>query len=200
MQPTSILAVFGWFTVAQAASLLEDNLNFGSPALNHESLKVNTDVVHERLRKRSLDESYLPTLHWTRQNYSGAVNFTHNVASGDPESDSVILWTRVAPSNNVSTDYPIAVSYALSTTRDFAHNVSAGNVYTTADVDYTVKVLATGLRPWTTYYYRFTSGNASSTIGRAKTLPPANWTGSANDTISFGVFSCSNYPFGHFNA
>ncbi len=52
--------------------------------------------------------------------------FYHGVASGDPTSSSVILWTRVTP----EVDGPIDVSWIISTNRDFSDTTSFG-VFTT---------------------------------------------------------------------
>ncbi|ORY76327.1 putative alkaline phosphatase [Protomyces lactucae-debilis] len=185
---------------AVAVSLL-DNLAFHSPSLLHPGLGHDVEALHERLVKRTLDEngdSYLPTLLNGNVNYTDAVNFTHGVASGDPDSNSIIFWTRIAPSVN-DTDAPIALRYEVSTSPNFTSIATNGSIYTTREVDYTAKVLAKSLKPWTWYYYRFKSGNATSPIGRSKTLPAANWTGEG-DSLKLNVFSCSNYPFGHFNA
>lgn len=77
--------------------------------------------------------------------------------------------------------------------------MSEGRAYTTSDIDYTVKVEAKGLAPFTTYYYRFNVCGSSnqSPIGRTKTSPTED-----DDTTQLGlaVFSCSNYPTGYFNA
>lgn len=183
---------------------LDDNLVFRSPAINHDWLTIDTDAIEDRLVKRSLTDSYLPSLRTTNVNYTKPVTFSHSVASGDPDSESVILWTRVIPTTEFNTESPIPVTYQVSESPDFSgaeqSYAANGSVYTTADVDYTVKVLATGLQPWTVYYYRFLSGNATSPVGRAKTLPDGNYTGTGNDAMKFAVFSCSNYPFGYFNA
>jgi hypothetical protein len=55
------------------------------------------------------------------------------------------------------------------------------------------------LKPYTTYYYQFNVCNSSnkSPVGRTKTTPHAN---DDITKVSLAVFSCSNYPFGFFNA
>lgn len=62
-----------------------------------------------------------------------------------------------------------------------------------------VKVEANNLEPYTTYYYQFNVCNSqnNSPVGRTKTTPRAN-----DDVTQIGlaVYSCSNYPFGFFNA
>lgn len=77
--------------------------------------------------------------------------------------------------------------------------VSHGKAYTTSDIDYTIKVEAKGLSPYTTYYYQFNVCDSAkkSPIGRTKTSPDED-----DDTTQLGlaIFSCSNYPNGYFNA
>ena len=77
----------------------------------------------------------------------------------------------------------------------FARIVARGEQQTGASRDFTVKVDVGGLEPGTTYYYRFEAAKAQSAIGRTRTLPAR---GVAR--IRLGVASCSNYPFGYFNA
>jgi alkaline phosphatase D len=127
-------------------------------------------------------------------NFDGATpvpaDFNHGVASGDPLNDRVILWTRVTP----STDGRILVRWEVATDAGFANKVAEGNGFTSADVDYTVKVDVEGLQPGTTYYYRFATINATSATGKTRTLPQG-----AVAAAAFAVVSCSNYPAGFFN-
>ncbi|MFN3435841.1 MAG: alkaline phosphatase D family protein, partial [Sphingomonas sp.] len=62
--------------------------------------------------------------------------------------------------------------------------------------DWTGKITVTGLQPGTRYFYRFVAPDGSfSPVGRTKTLP----LGSAA-RFGIAVFSCSNLPYGYFNA
>lgn len=121
----------------------------------------------------------------------GAV-FVHGVASGDPLSDRVMLWTRVtdpAQSSSVPVFWTVASDPQMNTV------IASGVGATNAARDYTFKVDVTGLSPATTYYYRFGALGQQSAIGRTKTLP----TGSPDD-LRFAVVSCSSFPHGFFNA
>ncbi len=120
------------------------------------------------------------------------VEFLHGVASGDPLSNSVILWTRVTPSDATA----VTVNWEISPNSDLSDPVNGGFIETSDEVDYTVKVDATGLEPDATYYYRFTVGDTQSTIGRTKTLPAA---GAAVSEARLVLLSCSNHPKGFFN-
>ncbi|TDF34879.1 alkaline phosphatase [Alteromonadaceae bacterium M269] len=121
------------------------------------------------------------------------VKFEHGVASGDPTQDAVILWTRVSPVDR-SFNKKLSVAWEVSTDKDFQQLVTNGETLIGSETDYTVKIDAVGLTAGTTYYYRFTSGNAQSDIGKTKTLP----SGSV-ESVKLAVFSCSNFPAGFFN-
>lgn len=124
-------------------------------------------------------------------NANTRVQFLHGVASGDPLSDRVIIWTRVTPDSAGS--YP--VQWQVATDKNFDQIVQSGTTQANGGADYTVKVDVTGLKPATTYYYRFMAGSATSTTGTTKTLPTGDVT-----QVKFAVISCSNFPAGYFHA
>jgi alkaline phosphatase D len=120
----------------------------------------------------------------------GGLVFRHGVASGDPLADRVVLWTRVTvPGTSATVAWRLARDPALSRV------VARGEAPTGASRDFTLKLDVTGLDPGTTYYYRFEAAGARSPVGRTRTLPAA-----AVSRVRLGVVSCSNYPFGYFNA
>jgi len=123
----------------------------------------------------------------------GARGFTHNVASGEPGSDSMLLWTRYVPSASVG---EARLDAELALDPDFTRVVSGGSVRTGAYRDWTAKLTVDGLQPRTTYWYRFIAPDGSkSPVGRTRTLPVG-----AVDRFGLGLFSCSNLPLGWFNA
>jgi len=117
-------------------------------------------------------------------------DFNHGVASGDPLTDRVIIWTRVTP----AIPGQVWIQWELASDAGFAAIVASGTGTTSADVDYTVKVDVEGLQPNTVYYYRFLTVNNTSTVGRTRTLPEG-----VIEAAAFAVVSCSNYPAGFFN-
>lgn len=122
-----------------------------------------------------------------------ATGFTHNVASGEPGPDSMLLWTRYLPP---ATDATIRLDAEVALDPNFTRIVSGGSVRTGPYRDWTAKITVDGLRPGTVYWYRFVAPDGSrSPVGRTKTLP-------VGPTQRFGlaVFSCSNFPIGWFNA
>ena len=125
------------------------------------------------------------------QTLSAARGFTHSVASGEPAADGMLLWTRY-----VGTGDSAKVRVELAESADFARVVAGGEMVTGPWRDWTAKISVDGLKPATRYHYRFVAADgAVSPVGRTKTLP----TGAA-PRFNLGVFSCSNMPFGHFNA
>ena len=127
--------------------------------------------------------------------------FQHGVASGDPYPTSVVLWTRVTPtpeSTPGSGNGPrVKVRWQVAADRRFREVVSTGTFTTGPARDHTVKLEATGLRPGTTYYYRFLHKGVASRVGRTRTAPARD---AHPENLRFGVVSCSNLPGGYFSA
>jgi alkaline phosphatase D len=116
--------------------------------------------------------------------------FVHGFASGDPQADSVVLWTRVSGFKN-----PVPVKWQLSTEADFTSVVAAGEYIADQAHDYTVKVVPDRLSSGTVYFYRFEVAGEMSVTCRTRTLPEG-----ATESVALAIVSCSNYPFGYFNA
>ena len=131
--------------------------------------------------------------------------FALGVAAGDPTPDGFVLWTRLAPDplsadpatpgglsvGNIGIGYEIATDPAL---RDI---VRRGSAIAEAAHAHSVHLEVSGLAPGRPYWYRFTSGNAQSRIGRAMTLPAL---GARVDKLRFAFVSCANYEIGYFSA
>jgi alkaline phosphatase D len=126
------------------------------------------------------------------QTLLGLTGFTHNVASGEPGPDSVLLWTRYVS----ATGEPSKIRVELSESRDFGKIVGGGQMVTGRWRDHTVKITVDGLAPGRTHFYRFIAPDGTvSPIGRTKTLP----VGKAAK-FNIAIFSCSNLGYGEFNA
>ncbi len=121
-----------------------------------------------------------------------SATFQHGVASGDPLAHRVILWTRVTPRRNRP---QVDVRWVVSTDPRCRRPVARGRFITTPQRDYTVKVDVSGLRPGTTYYYRFFTEGGRSPVGRTRTLPVGR-----TNHLRMAVVSCSNHAAGYFNA
>ena len=119
-----------------------------------------------------------------------ARGFTHGVASGEPNATSVLLWTRYAGTGETRLHCEVSLD------ESFRHIAGGGDVVASPEHDNCAKIIVTGLAPDTWYFYRFIAPDGTmSDVGHTRTLP-------AGDVARFGIglFSCSNMPFGWFNA
>lgn len=148
---------------SSSSSSFHGNLNYASPSRRDAHANLGIDVPRVTARRSS----------WKRSGSGSAaarnLTFTHGVASGDPYADSVILWTRAAPSaasdrSNVTVEGtvplyshetdayvradpdPVCVGWSVfeagkgNGTGKAAAAAASGEAYTTSDIDYTVKV------------------------------------------------------------
>lgn len=130
-----------------------------------------------------------------------SVSFLHSVASGDPFDESVMLWTRLSPSDDLlETVLPVTCKVL-----DLMTGVEVASVetQTSIDVDFTVKLVVGNLTASTQYSYYFTATPCAgaqevrSDTGNTTTLPAV---GSPLSRLSFGTLSCAKYTYGYFNA
>ena len=124
---------------------------------------------------------------------TGRNPFLHGIASGDPLSDRVILWTRVSPSDATTTSVP--VTWWIGPEPNPAKALVSGQTEAQATRDFTVKVDAAGLQPNSSYYYGFSAEGVGSMLGRTRTLPIEDVS-----SVRLAVTSCANHPQGYFNA
>ena len=121
--------------------------------------------------------------------------FPQSVASGDPQKNGIVLWTRIASLKRGN-----RVAWEIARDSTFRRPILRGTMRTNSTRDNTVKLQLSGrreLKPFTTYYYRFIyNGNASRT-GRFKTLPAPN---ADVSKVRFGYISCQDYTNGYFTA
>lgn len=112
--------------------------------------------------------------------------FAHGVASGDPLSDRVIIWTRLTllsePAQGVLVNWKVCSDPAMQNTVREGMQVAKG------DHDWTVKVDVQQLQPATTYYYQFQTGSYQSIVGRTRTAPR-----DAVASVRAAVVACSSY-------
>lgn len=121
--------------------------------------------------------------------------FFHGVASFDPTPTAVLLWTRVTPQSLRAAKVPVRLRIAR-TIKGLA-DVDPVDLEARAEDDFTVTYDATGLDPFTYYFYEFEAAGRRSIVGRTKTAPAA---GQTVDRLRVAVASCANYEAGFFNA
>ena len=119
--------------------------------------------------------------------------FPQGVASGDPDSHSVILWTR-RPFDDAKRHLLTA---ELAEDEAFNRVVAHAAVPVSAAADWTARALVGGLKPSHTYWYRFTDADGNgSRIGRTRTAPAAN----DPRPVNFVFVSCQDVNEGKLNA
>jgi alkaline phosphatase D len=126
--------------------------------------------------------------------------FSLGVASGDPASDGVVLWTRLAPDplegGGMPPD-PVTVTWEVGADDGFRRIVRQGRVTATAEWAHSVHVEVDDLDANRVYWYRFHAGDATSAVGRTKTLPRR---GADINRLRFAFASCQHYEAGYFTA
>lgn len=116
--------------------------------------------------------------------------FYFGVASGDPQQQQVVIWTKVWSEGTAA----VPVKWEVATDTLLKNIVAEGELKTEAASAFTAKVLVQNLQPNTIYFYRFSSNGAYSPIGRTRTTPVQA------DSLRLAVVSCSHYEAGFFNA
>ena len=131
----------------------------------------------------------------------GDYPFTLGVASGDPDADSVMLWTRLAPSplleDGGMPQRPVLVEWRIALDENMRRVVRRGAVLARPELAHSVHVEVGGLQPARWYWYQFRYGREESPVGRTRTAP-STWSASRNLTFAFA--SCQNYVAGFYPA
>jgi alkaline phosphatase D len=127
--------------------------------------------------------------------------FTLGVASGDPDSTSVVLWTKLAPDpldpfGGMKTQN-YAVKWEVAEDDAFKKVVAKGTAVATPQLGHTVHVEVPGLKPDRWYWYRFMAGDATSPVGKTRTFPTAD---TLSEKLRFAVASCQHYEQGFYTA
>ncbi len=127
--------------------------------------------------------------------------FPQSVASGDPRSDSVVVWTRAVTSENADNPPDTTVTLEVSKEEAFGTLVlKQEGLRALGAHDNAIKVKVTNLEPRTTYYYRFvlTQGEERyvSPVGRTRTAPAAG----DDVPVKFVFASCQDYVGRYFNS
>ena len=119
--------------------------------------------------------------------------YPEGVASGDPDSSSVILWTRRPYAEGKR--HVLTVEVAEDDA--FRRVVAQAKAPVSASADWTARVLVGGLKPSRIYWYRFTDADGNgSRIGRTITAPTAN----DPRPVNFAFVSCQDVNEGKLNA
>jgi alkaline phosphatase D len=133
----------------------------------------------------------------------GSDPFTLGVASGDPDHDGFVLWTRLAPQPLAEDGMggmpsrTVPVLWELATDERFRRMVRRGVAAARPSYGHAVHVELNGLPAGREYFYRFRVDGYISPVGRTRTTP-APWTMSGPLVTAFA--SCAQYEHGYFTA
>ncbi|KAJ7774749.1 PhoD-like phosphatase-domain-containing protein [Mycena metata] len=202
-----------------ATTIFDRNLAYRSPYADHPELSHDTKELQARhFRRQNTDaapfsDGHYPTFYGSDFSnspfvWSGGINFTHSVASGDPLDTSVLIWTRAFPLGaGPDQSVPVCVSYKIFTSPALpGRPIDSGEAFTTWDVDFTVKFEVSGLKQDSQYFYVFadcTNPATVSPVGRTRTLPSPDTPAAlvnGGKSLTLAVFSCSQFQTGWFNA
>ena len=125
--------------------------------------------------------------------------YSLGIASGDPLSDSVILWTRLAPNpyeaDGGMPDRKIPVRWTVAETEEMRPVVDTGTVFARPEDAHSVHVDVRDLDPNTEYYYQFTAAGHRSPVGRTKTAPALS---ASPEEFQFAFVSCQAWYDGYY--
>jgi alkaline phosphatase D len=118
--------------------------------------------------------------------------YPQGVASGDPDTHSVILWTRRPFTDGTRHVLTVEVAEDQAFRRVIAH----AQAPVSSAADWTARVLIAGLEPARTYWYRFTDADGNgSRVGRTITAPLPD----DSRKVNFAFVSCQDINEGKLN-
>lgn len=133
----------------------------------------------------------------------GAYPFRLGVASGDPEPDGILIWTRLAPDPLADDglggmpNREVPVRWQVATDEGMTDIVAEGIARASPSLAHSVHVEVRGLRPARPYFYRFGFRGEDSHIGRTMTAPAL---GARLDLLKFAYASCQEWSSGFYTA
>ena len=125
--------------------------------------------------------------------------FTLGVASGDPTTESVILWTRLAIdalNGGAVGDVDIDVLWEVSSNNAFTDIVASGIATAESRYGHSLHVDVPLTSGEDSVFYRFRVGEYTSVSGRTRLAAPIG----SSTPLKIAAASCQNYTAGFYNA
>ncbi|MBB5784121.1 alkaline phosphatase D family protein [Nonomuraea jabiensis] len=129
--------------------------------------------------------------------------FTLGVASGDPDHEGFVLWTRLAQEPLAEDGFggmpqrPFPVQWQVYADERCRRVVRSGVSVATPEWGHSVHVEVDRLSSDREYWYRFRVGKYVSPVGRARTAPHPLSYGSS---LAMAFVSCAQYEHGYFTS
>ena len=124
---------------------------------------------------------------------SDADPFALGIASGDPDTDGFVLWTRLVGARaEPLAAAAVIVRYEIAADAAFRHIVRSGQGLAHPERAHSVHVEIVGLPAGRPYWYRFHALGATSRVGRAATVPKVA------DRLRLAVTSCQHWEQARF--
>lgn len=147
-----------------------------------------------RLAAAAAATAWLPRAAWSQPALADNP-FTLGVASGSPEPDGVVLWTRLLLPQSVLP--AVTLRWEIADDEGFRRIVRRGQAQALPELAHAVHVEAQGLAPDRWYFYRFLAGDWASPVGRTRTLPAPD---AAVERLRLAYASCQRWEHGYFGA
>lgn len=135
--------------------------------------------------------------------------FASGVASGCPEPDGFVLWTRLFPDTDASGGIDSAamsaasigeykkVNWEVAHDTRFRHIAQKGSAPALRQLGHAVHVEVNGLEPDRWYFYRFICDGNASAVGRTRTAPMPD---RMPEALRFVFASCQHWEDGFYAA
>lgn len=117
-------------------------------------------------------------------------SFGLGVSAGFPRPRGIVLWTRLGGADRTS-----KLKLTVAKDSKFRNVIEEKQVVAREDRDFTARAAVKGLRPSEEYFYRFSTANSDSPVGRFRTAPPKD----SNQPLKIVFYSCQNYQAGYYN-
>ena len=124
------------------------------------------------------------------------LSFPQGCASGDPQPDAIVFWTRAVEEGRTSG--AVNVRFQVSISEDFGTLVHDDVMSVDETSDYCLRVLLDGLSPDTRYFYRFgtISMDWGPLVGRTRTAPAPD----DDRQVRFAFASCQDFKGYYYGA
>jgi alkaline phosphatase D len=163
--------------------------------------RMDRRAFHRRLQASALALALAPWqtpawAHPSQERRWKTSPFQLGVASGSPQHDSVVLWTRLIVGEDDRKDSDadgVSGRYEVYADESLRRLVRSGDWHTNATRGHSVHVIVPGLAPARAYWYRFICGDAISRVGRTQTAPAPD---ADVARLRLALASCQHYEHG----